>query len=170
MTRTILPQSRLRVFLKSQGYAVADNLTSGVVKLRDGEYGFPEPEWVHGAFGVWFKQWVIQRRYIYRKDIRDCDKFARAAAFWAAEAAALTEEAAQLESEYGAGLAFGELWLTRPAHAINIYIRVDRTGALMDEYCEPQLTLRGAQIVKVAFNPVTVTREQKATAELCLLG
>lgn len=137
---------------------------------RDDAFAFVTPDYVRGPFADYFLADLRARKFIYRPNSRDCDKFTRHAAALMAEANAQTEEAADYDTYAGLGIAFGEVFLPTRGHALNIGIHVNATGGLEDWYYEPQPSLKGGQIIKVSFNVVEVSPEEKRKANLCLLG
>lgn len=154
-----LLSSELRDFILAQGVPA-----SAVQFLRDSEYVLPTARWVTGVFGPWFTADLAGKGYTYRPNSRDCEDFARRAAALACDCNAQTEiRAGNVPDEYGItpkptyGLAFAEVWVKTPLHAINAAVhRLE--GQLQLVAYEPQPTFgAGMRLSQVSLRVVHLT-------------
>jgi len=163
---TIL-SSELQEFILSQGVP-----HEAIQFMRDSEYVLPTERWITDVFGPWFQAKIVAEGYTYRTHSRDCDKFTRRAASLAGDCNAVTEErAGNVIDELGQsmsptyGLAFGEVWVKTPLHAINAVVHRNN-GQLQLVGYEPQPSYgNGVMLDKISMRVVEMNRKDWETCK-----
>jgi hypothetical protein len=126
---------------------LALNVPVAAIQLADDYYVCPKRDWITGDFAAEWSGILTQLGARYRPEDRDCDDFARGAAYWAAEFWSQTPD------NNDSGLAFGECWCQSRRHAFNVALHLDANGQLVVVAYEPQPAAGGVTFTRLALDP-----------------
>lgn len=143
---------------------VARGVARSVIHLGDRAFNMPTVEWVTGDFSRWLTRRFYNRPYL--EDAFDCDNFVLEAHACACEAHRRSVEAGIGDL---AGNGFGQLWVRRRVHGLNLCGHWREGSGIWIATYEPQVSFDDRHfVIEASMRQVTLSPEDWQSVEFAL--